>query len=187
MKPVLFAVGLGAVSVLACPVSAKQITVDTSEKTGTLTVSIELRGKEAEQPYSLDLNGQPAKNSKGQFISASHIDAVDYHRRIDVTIPLSGYLGGASGFHEIDSKEGDKTMAGNRAAAAGIDPDALPRFDRNVLEEMQAAVEKCGGNAVSIAPFEVKNFYSVTGTQGTVIPLDATISWTITINGSLPK
>lgn len=169
LKPVLSAVVLGAMSILASLASAKQITVDTSEKTGTLTVSIELRGKEAEQPYSLDLNGKPAKNSKGQFISASHIDAVDYHRRIALKIPLSGYLGGASGFHEIDSKEGDRIMAGNREAAAGIDPDALPRFDRNVLEDMQAAVEKCGENQACIAD-AARNFAAAMQGQNTAVP-----------------
>jgi hypothetical protein len=38
-----------------------------------------------------------------------------------------------------------------------------------------------GGKSVSIAPFEIRNLYYVTGTQGQKFPVDARISWSVNV------
>lgn len=150
-KPVVAAGMLAAALCCAATADAQETVVDTNEKTGVLAVTIELRGTEVAQPYSPVLEGQPLKNAKGEPVTANHIEAADYYRRIDLEIPLFGYLGGASGFHDIDTRESEKVMATHGQAAGVGDSSPQPHFDQQALEGLHAAIAACGDNAGCLA------------------------------------
>lgn len=136
---------------IPAPAPAKDIVVDTTQRSGVLTVAIHLKGSEAPQPHSLRPDGQPVRNAKGEPLAASLIQTVTYDRKIELRLPMQGFLGAQTGISQVDRPEGDRLAAKNQALAAQAGSGAAPPTERGAVEEMGRIVEKCNGNQACIA------------------------------------